>query len=84
MDNNSDDILESVKYMEMKIYNGFLLNDINMKFWLNMQKEWHSGIKSDWSMGGERVFNYFHEINGIKTLIPDFYLQKYSNAFLNY
>ena len=81
--NDAEDILEAVKDMENKIQNGFYVNELNMLFWKNMRKEWHSGIKTGWSSGG-RTFDYFHKINGIKTTIPDFYLKKYHNAFFDY
>ena len=83
LDNDAGEIIEAVKDLEGKIKHGFEPSEVNMKFWKNMKKEWHNGIISEWS-DGYRFFDYFHEIEGIKATIPDFYLKKYENIFLDF
>jgi len=84
LENEGDDILEAVKEMEVKIESGFSVSELNMNFWKNMKKEWHSGIHTRFSGNGIRTFDYFHKINGINTNIPDSYLKKHADVFLNY
>ena len=85
LENEPGEILNAVKDMENKIINGFFVNDLNMKFWQNMKKEWNSElIPKNRAVRKKSFFEDFHKINGINATIPDFYLNKYSDLFLNY
>ena len=83
LENDPEDILNAVKDIENKIKNGFFVNDLNMKFWRNLKKEWNPKSVPKNSPTGKRSFDDFHKINGINTSIPDFYLNKYKNVFYN-
>ena len=83
IESSPQDILNAVKDIENKIQKGFIVNDINMKFWTNMKNEWHSGMNLPWSEP-DKYFDYFHKMDGISVTIPDFYLEKYSHLFLDY
>ena len=84
LENTSDEILNAVKDIENKIANGFFVNNLNMKFWSNMEKDWKSKFSSQNIKRKKTSFQEFHKINGINTTIPDFYLNKYSDLFLYY
>jgi len=84
LENTSDEILNAVKDIENKIANGFFVNDLNMKFWNNMEKEWKPKFFSQNIKRIKTSFQEFHKINGINSTIPDFYLNKYSDLFLYY
>ena len=83
IENDPEDILNAVKDIENKIKNGFFVNDLNMQFWKKLKKYWSTNLVSNSSLG-KRSFDYFHKINGINTSIPDFYLKKYKDIFIDY
>ena len=89
LENTSEDILNSTKDMLKKIENGFNVTPLNKKFWNNLKNQWDrytgeipASIKSS-SSKAYFNFDHFHKIDGIKTTIPDSYLNKYSDVFFN-
>jgi len=80
--NTAEDILQAVKDMEQFSIEGTCTNINNLKFWNKMRQEWNGSNSSEWNRMGCN-FDYFHDIKHIKTVIPDFYLEKYSDVFLN-
>ena len=79
-------ILEAIKDLENKIKNGFNNSKKNQKFWKNLEQEWskNNHITQQWRPDINNKFVYFHDINNIKSSIPDFFLEKYRNVFLDY
>jgi putative glycosyltransferase (TIGR04372 family) len=77
-----NEILRAVKDIEQYSTEGAYTNLNNIKFWKKMRQEWNGSKSSEWNLLGWN-FDYFHDITDIKTVIPDFYLEKYSDVFLN-
>jgi hypothetical protein len=77
-----NEILRAVKDIEQYSTEGAYTNLNNIKFWKKMRQEWNGSKSSERNLLGWN-FDYFHDITDIKTVIPDFYLEKYSDVFLN-
>ena len=90
IENTPDEILETTKLMEEKIKDNFIVSDLNMKFWHKTKKAWDEFTqknidnKKPYEFSDRFTFNHFHKIDGIKTTIPDFYLNKYKDVFIDY
>ena len=83
MENNSEDLVNTIEDMLYKLKTCFNISSINKTFWANMEREWNSSLQTKWNQGGRRTFNYFHDINTIQTTIPDTYLKKYREVFID-
>ena len=87
---DADEILQAIKDMEQFSIEGTYKAVNNIKFWEKMRQEFLEKMRqecngsksSEWNLLGWN-FDYFHDITDIKTVIPDFYLEKYSDVFLN-
>tara|TARA_B100001123_G_C15183157_1_gene976161 strand:+ start:39 stop:1271 length:1233 start_codon:yes stop_codon:yes gene_type:complete len=83
--NSSDEVLKAVQVLEENYKNPLELNSLTQTFWNNLRYEWNAELsKPDNQMHVKKNFDSFHKINGIKASIPDFFLNKYSNLYLDY
>ena len=61
-----------------------------MNYWHKTKMEWdkftemNKKNKKKFEYSDKFTFNHFHKINGINTIIPDFYLEKYRDVFIDY
>ena len=82
LENTPEDILDAVKDMENKLEKGFYSSDLNIKFWKNLEKVW-TKEKTLKFTHNKIAFNDCHTIDDIRTSIPDFYLKKYKDIFID-
>ncbi len=83
IENDEKEILDAVKDIEIKINSGFYVNKLNMQFWKNLQNNWSEELIPANSAIGQGTFDDYHKISDIRTTIPDFYLKKYEEVFID-
>ena len=90
IENSSEEILKTVIEMENQIKKGFIVSDLNIKFWKKTKTIWdyytlQNKLKNKpFEHSDQFTFDHFHKIDGIKTIIPDYYLEKYKDIFIDY
>ena len=90
IENEPEEILNAVIEMENQIEKGFIISNMNMEFWHKTKKVWENYTfknkknNKPYEYADRFTFAHWHKINGIKTIIPDFYLKKYADTYLNY
>lgn len=85
LNNNPDDILNSLIDFIEKMEKGFELSKLSKIFWEKMSIEISKNpFNKDNKNKDRRKFEYFHDKNCINANIPDFYLKKYKKLFIEY
>ena len=77
--------MHTVKQMEKNCKEDrFIVDERNMIFWKKMKDEWDAQLKlKNNNLKHNFSFQYFHKIDGVNTVIPDVFLDKYLDYFID-
>ena len=85
LEDDPDDLCKAFELMINNSNAEFSLSKLNIEFWSKMKIEWDRQLIIDDSVfRNKNDFDHFHKLDGIRTFIPDYFLEKYRNIYIDY